>query len=162
VFIGLAWDGTRFDRLLRRKFRGGFSSAVTGRISSIGSSRAVPAGCRLECHSIQTQRPRNAPVMMITAIVAASIPLPLPPFDSVTYRCEFPLETPLPRMTSRGLRMSNRTNVSGAAFVQSGVAPLGCGRRHPEDRQFLRHPRSGRPLTRAFLLTARVRSTGAA
>ena len=72
------------SRLLRRTLCGGFSSAVTGKASSIVSTPAVPTGRRLECHSIHTQRPRNAPVMMSTAIVAASI---VPPrFDSVTYR----------------------------------------------------------------------------
>jgi hypothetical protein len=93
-------------RLLRRKFSGGFSSSATTRASSIGSTGSALAARRLEFHSIHTQRPRNAPVNMTTAIVAGSI---VPPyFGSVMYLSKLSFETSLARMTSCGLRVASR------------------------------------------------------
>jgi len=96
------------NRLWRRGRCGALSCSVTATSSFTDSTRSGLAGCLLEFRSIHTQRPRNAPVKMITAIVAGSM---VPPrFDSIICSSDGSFETPLACAAGCRLRVTNRTN----------------------------------------------------
>ena len=154
------------NRLWRRGRCGALSCSVTAPSSSTASTRSGLARCLLEFRSIHTQRPRNAPVMMITAMVAGSM---LPPrSDSIIWtvhlkrllRCR--LTAVSGWRTAPTIWDQSNSRSCGRYARRSEEAEPGCGRTHSEYCRVLGCPRRGRWRVQVSLRTCRARGAGAA